>query len=102
MHLADTNICIDIINKKPIELLNKLKRKSAKDIFISAITVAELEHGVKKSNFPQRNKIALVEFLSLFRILYSIPSQYHRREPVDGSIRSMRDSIEQEADKRSL
>jgi tRNA(fMet)-specific endonuclease VapC len=32
--------------------------------------VAELEHGVEKSNFPERNKVALVEFLSLFQILY--------------------------------
>ena len=70
MYLLDTNICIYTINKKPIEVLNKLKRKSSKDIFISAITVAELEHGVEKSNFPERNKVALVESLSLFQILY--------------------------------
>jgi tRNA(fMet)-specific endonuclease VapC len=70
MYLLDTNICIYTINKKPIEVLKKLKLKSSKDIYISSITIAELEHGVEKSNFPERNKVALVEFMSLFQILY--------------------------------
>jgi tRNA(fMet)-specific endonuclease VapC len=70
MYLLDTNICIYIIKKKPIEALRKLKRKSTKDIFISSITVAELEHGVAKSNFPEKNKLSLMEFLSIFQILY--------------------------------
>jgi len=70
MYLLDINICIYTINKKPIEVLSKLKKKASKDIFISSITVAELEHGVEKSNYPERNKVALVEFLSLFQILY--------------------------------
>ena len=70
MYLLDTNICIYIINKKPIEVLSRLKKKASKDIYISSITVAELEHGVEKSNYPERNKVALVEFLSLFQILY--------------------------------
>ena len=64
MYLLDTNICIYTINKKPIEVLSKLKKKASKDIYISSITVAELEHGVEKSNYPERNKVALVEFLS--------------------------------------
>ena len=70
MYLLDTNICIYTINNKPIDVLSKLKKKASKDIYISSITVAELEHGVEKSNYPERNKIALVEFLSLFQILY--------------------------------
>lgn len=70
MYLLDTNICIYIINKKPVEVLSRLKKKASKDIYISSITVAELEHGVEKSNYPERNKVALVEFLSLFQILY--------------------------------
>ena len=70
MYLLDTNICIYIIKKKPVEALRKLKRKSTKDIFISSITVAELEHGVAKSNFPEKNKLSLMEFISIFQILY--------------------------------
>ena len=40
-----------------------------KDIYVSSITIAELEYGVAKSSFPEKNKIALIEFLSIFNIL---------------------------------
>jgi tRNA(fMet)-specific endonuclease VapC len=69
MYLLDTNICIFIIKRKPPEVLKKLKTKSLEEIFISAITVAELEYGVSKSEFPEKNKISLIEFLSIFNIL---------------------------------
>jgi len=69
MYLLDTNICIYIIKKKPVDVLRTLKTKSRKDIYISSITIAELEYGVAKSQFPERNKIALIEFLSIFNIL---------------------------------
>ncbi len=69
MYLLDTNICIYIIKRKPPEVLQILKTKSNGDIYISSITVAELEYGVARSNFPQKNKIALIEFLSIFNIL---------------------------------
>ena len=69
MYLLDTNICIYIIKKKPVEVLRILKKKSQKEIFVSSITVAELEHGVVKSLYPEKNKVALLEFLSLFNIL---------------------------------
>ena len=49
MYLLDTNICIYIIKKKPIDVLKIVKTKSKKDIYISSITVAELEYGVAKS-----------------------------------------------------
>jgi len=69
MYLLDTNICIYIIKKKPDDVIIKLKSKSKKDIYISSITIAELEYGVSKSKFPEKNKIALIEFLSIFKIL---------------------------------
>ena len=69
MYLLDTNICIYIIKKKPMEVLKILKKKSKKDIFISSITIAELEYGVAKSMYPEKNKISLIEFLSIFNIL---------------------------------
>jgi tRNA(fMet)-specific endonuclease VapC len=65
MYLLDTNICIYIIKKKPVDVLKTLKTKSKKDIYVSSITIAELEYGVAKSNFPEKNKIALIEFLSI-------------------------------------
>ena len=69
MYLLDTNICIYIIKKKPADVLKTLKTKSKKDIYISSITIAELEYGIAKSQFPEKNKIALIEFLSIFNIL---------------------------------
>jgi tRNA(fMet)-specific endonuclease VapC len=69
MYLIDTNICIYIIKKKPADVLKTLKTKLKKDIYISSITIAELEYGIAKSQFPEKNKIALIEFLSIFNIL---------------------------------
>ncbi|MFW5751751.1 MAG: type II toxin-antitoxin system tRNA(fMet)-specific endonuclease VapC [bacterium] len=69
MYLLDTNICIYIIKKKPADVLKTLKTKLKKNIYISSITIAELEYGIAKSQFPQKNKIALIEFLSIFNII---------------------------------
>jgi len=69
MYLLDTNICIYIIKKKPVDVLKTLKTKSKKNIYVSSITIAELEYRVAKSQFPEKNKIALIEFLSIFNIL---------------------------------
>lgn len=69
MYLLDTNICIYIIKKKPPEVLKKLKSIPLDKIFISSITAAELEFGVMKSEYPEKNKIALIEFLSIFNII---------------------------------
>jgi tRNA(fMet)-specific endonuclease VapC len=52
-----------------MEVLKILKKKSKKDIFISSITVAELEYGVAKSRYPEKNRVALIEFLSIFNTL---------------------------------
>ena len=69
MYLLDTNICIFIKNKKPKQVLERLKSVIEKKIYISSITVAELEYGVYNSQNIQKNKIALVEFLAPFEIL---------------------------------
>ena len=68
-HLLDTNICIYIIKKKPPTVLNKLYSCEIDDIAISSITVSELEYGVQKSQFQERSKLALTEFLLPFRIM---------------------------------
>lgn len=68
-YLLDTNICIYIIKQKPPQVIEKLQKKAINEIGISVITLAELEYGVSKSSFPERNKLALVQFLSPFEIL---------------------------------
>ena len=67
--LLDTNICIYIINKRPLSVLKKLSRYEINDIAISSITVSELEYGINKSTDPEKSRIALIEFLLPFQIV---------------------------------
>ncbi|MFH0977207.1 MAG: type II toxin-antitoxin system VapC family toxin [Spirochaetota bacterium] len=69
MYLLDTNICIYAINKKPELILNRIKKEIHKGIFISALTIAELEYGVENSSRIEENRVALLKFLSIFNIL---------------------------------
>ncbi len=61
--LLDTNICIYIIKQKPPEVLHKFNIYQVGDIGISSITVAELQFGVQKSQYPAKNQQALAQFL---------------------------------------
>lgn len=63
-YLLDTNICIHIIRKKPEVLLARIRHLHVSDLGISVITLSELEVGVEKSTAAERNRIALIEFIS--------------------------------------
>ncbi|MDR0684136.1 MAG: type II toxin-antitoxin system VapC family toxin [Spirochaetaceae bacterium] len=69
MYLLDTNICIYIANKHPLEILNRLEKYQASEIKISSITVAEMEYGASESTYRERNREALMNFLSPFEII---------------------------------
>jgi len=71
MFLLDTNICIFIIKKKIETVLKNLKKNRKKGLYISSITLAELEFGIENANpeYYTRNRIALMEFLSIFEIV---------------------------------
>ena len=62
-YLLDTNICIQIIRRKPSELLARLTALPMGDVGLSTITAAELHVGVQKSRDPARNAEALTLFL---------------------------------------
>ncbi len=68
-YLLDTDICIYIINRKPPAVLKRVQSKQPGQIAISTITLAELEYGIVRSRYPDRNRIALLEFLLPFVIL---------------------------------
>ena len=68
-YLLDTNICIYLIRKKPAVVLRRMQAKQPGQIAISTITLAELEYGIARSRYPDRNRIALLEFLLPFAIL---------------------------------
>jgi tRNA(fMet)-specific endonuclease VapC len=67
-YLLDTNICVEIIRKKPKKLLERLTRLQVGDVGISTITVAELQFGISKSLNPEKNLAALEQFLLSFAI----------------------------------
>ena len=62
-YLLDTNICIALIRQKPAVLIQRLTSLQPGDAGISAITLAELFHGVEKSARPEQNMSALEQFL---------------------------------------
>jgi tRNA(fMet)-specific endonuclease VapC len=66
--MLDTNICIYIIKQKPESVLHRLKKNKKKGLFISAITLSELEFGIENSEYRERNRIALMEFLTIINI----------------------------------
>jgi tRNA(fMet)-specific endonuclease VapC len=68
-YMLDTNSCIYIIKKHPIQVLSHLKKKNISDVCISAITLAELQYGVQKSERKAQNSLALSEFLAPIEIL---------------------------------
>ena len=68
--MLDTNICIYIIKKKTKTILEKLNKNREKGLFISSITLAELEFGNANAEilYKDRNRIALIEFLTIIGV----------------------------------
>lgn len=68
-YMLDTNICVYLIKKKPENVLRNLHSSMSDGVAISAITLAELIYGVEASEYPEKNTIALNQFLSIVDIL---------------------------------
>jgi tRNA(fMet)-specific endonuclease VapC len=68
-YLLDTNICIYIIKRKPVHVVEKFKSLAFGSIGISSITLAELQYGIMKSSFPDKNREALEIFLTPLEIV---------------------------------
>ncbi|MDE7433325.1 MAG: type II toxin-antitoxin system VapC family toxin [Lachnospiraceae bacterium] len=68
-YMLDTNICIYAIKHKPDTVIRKFLSHDPEELCISAITYAELMHGVEKSMAVERNRIAMSLFLSPVTIL---------------------------------
>ena len=69
MYLLDTNICIYIINNYPKKVVEKVKTLKPNQIKLSTISLAELEYGVSKSKYREKNRDALINFVSAFDII---------------------------------
>lgn len=68
-YMLDTNTIAYAKNRKPLSVLEELLRHDPSEICISAITMAELEYGVHNSSKPERNRAALMLFLSGIAVL---------------------------------
>lgn len=68
-YMLDTNICIYAIKHKPDTVIKKFLSHDPEELCISAITYAELMHGVEKSMAVEKNRIAMSLFLSPITIL---------------------------------
>lgn len=70
IYMLDTNICIYILNNKPIEYLEKLKKIEKKySVVISSIVFAELQYGVANSQRREQNQNNVNMLLSRLEIL---------------------------------
>lgn len=67
-YMLDTNICIYAMKNNPV-VMRQIRQKMGRGICISAVVLAELEHGIEKSVFPGKSRAALVQFLISLDIL---------------------------------
>ena len=66
--MLDTDLSIYVINRRPVAALNSFNAHAG-DICISAITLAELLHGVEKSGNPTRTRQRVDDFTSRLSVL---------------------------------
>lgn len=69
MYLLDSNICIYIINNRPRQVVDHIKKLKFHTVKLSAISLAELEYGVSKSRARDKNRQALIDFATPFDII---------------------------------
>lgn len=68
-YMLDTNICIFAIKQKPENVIRNILAHDPDELCISSITYAELMHGVEKSQLVEKNRLAMMMFLSPFTVL---------------------------------
>jgi tRNA(fMet)-specific endonuclease VapC len=68
-YLLDTNTCIYLIKKRPLEVLDQFRQHPLQDVAISTITLFELEYGAQKSQQIKRTQKALARFFLPLTIL---------------------------------
>jgi len=67
-YMLDTNTVVFAI-KNNINVISAIKTHKNQGLFISAITLSELEHGVCNSLHQEKNRTALTNFLSILNTL---------------------------------
>jgi tRNA(fMet)-specific endonuclease VapC len=67
-YMLDTNICIHVMRKRPLDLLEKFN-SLAEQLCISSITFGELHYGAEKSARRAANLISLEHFVARLDVL---------------------------------
>ena len=66
MYLLDTNICIFLIKNKFPSLTKKILASDCNALFLSSVSIAEMEYGASKSQNREKNRQALLDFCTDF------------------------------------
>jgi tRNA(fMet)-specific endonuclease VapC len=69
MYMLDTNICIYVIKKRPLGLLEKFNGVPKNSLCISVVTYAELLYGVERSSSKKMNREIVQDFISRLIVL---------------------------------
>ncbi len=89
-YLLDTNIVIDVLKRRPVEVLASFNANASR-MAISSITLAELLHGAEKSSRVSDNLSAIEDFCSRLTVLpYGAKAAQHY-----GAIRAALEKIGQ-------
>lgn len=67
-YLLDTNTCVYAIKLRP-SVIDRLRSLSPDDLGVSAVTLAELWFGARKSSRPARTRASVDAFLRPFEVL---------------------------------
>lgn len=82
--MLDTSICVELIRRRNDRVLRKMQRYRPEDLCVSSVTLSELEYGVARSADPQRNRLALAEFMTPL----GVPAYGDAVAPVYGRVRA--------------
>lgn len=69
MYLLDTNICIYFMKNTCPALVERVYSHDPSELFISSVTVFELEYGAAKCHWGEKSRNNLALFLAPFTIL---------------------------------
>jgi tRNA(fMet)-specific endonuclease VapC len=89
IYLLDTNIASFAIKNEPIHVRNRLSRFPITDVFISAITEAELRFGVARMN----NNLQLSKSVDAFLNMMQIVSWTSESAKAYGTLRAHQERI---------
>lgn len=67
-YFLDTDICVEIIRGRAPQIIDRLLSLADDEVMISVITLSELEFGVWRSENPDKNAQALLNFTSFLKV----------------------------------